>query len=404
MSHEFLSFLLALAIIIAAAKTGGYLSVLINQPSVLGELLVGIILGPTLLNIMQFNLLNGGGHSELVSEAIYFLSELGVILLMFVAGLELHIDELIKSGRVSVLAGSLGVFVPLIMGWGVATLLGTEQREAWFIGLALSATSVSISAQTLLELGVLRTRVGLAMLGSAVFDDILVLLLLSTIFILVSGTGGIGIIALTIGKMALFLIGAALFGQLVLPWVMRLADLLLNRFGLLAIAVVFMLLFAWAAEYLGGLASITGAFMAGLFMAQLPVKERVQEGVLALAYGFFVPIFFINIGLSVNLAQISGNGWWFALVLTAVAVISKILGAGLGAKLSHFTNLESLQLGIGMVSRGEVGLIVAAFALANGIISNDLFSIIVFMVIVATLLTPPMLRASFAKKETAVSA
>jgi len=178
----------------------------------------------------------------------------------------------------------------------------------------------------------------------------------------------------------------------------------LNRFGLLATALVFMLLFAWAAEYLGGLASITGAFMAGLFMSQLPAKGRIEEGVLALAYGFFVPIFFINIGLGVNLTEISGNGWWLALTLTVVAVISKIFGAGLGAKLSHFSNLESLQLGIGMVSRGEVGLIVASFALANGLISNDLFSIVVFMVIVATLLTPPMLRAAFAKKETAVSA
>ena len=404
MSHEFLSFLLALAVIIAAAKTGGYISVRLNQPSVLGELLVGIILGPTVLNMMQFDVLNGGGHGELVSETIHFMSELGVILLMFVAGLELHIGELMKSGRVSALAGSFGVFIPLGMGWGIATLFGAEMNEALFIGLALAATSVSISAQTLLELGVLRTRVGLAMLGSAVFDDILVLLLLSTIFIVAGGTGGIGAIALTMGKMLLFLIAATLIGQFVFPRAIRLADQLLNRFGLLAVALVFMLLFAWAAEYMGGLASITGAFMAGLFMSQLPAKGRIEEGVLALAYGFFVPIFFINIGLGVNLTEISGNGWWLALTLTFVAVISKIFGAGLGAKLSHFSNLESLQLGIGMVSRGEVGLIVASFALANGLISDNLFSIVVFMVIVATLLTPPMLRASFAKKETAVSA
>jgi len=220
MSHEFLSFLLALAVIIAAAKTGGYISVRLKQPSVLGELLVGIILGPTVLNMMQFDVLNGGGHGELVSETIHFMSELGVILLMFVAGLELHIGELMKSGRVSALAGSFGVFIPLGMGWGIATLFGAEMNEALFIGLALAATSVSISAQTLLELGVLRTRVGLAMLGSAVFDDILVLLLLSTIFIVAGGTGGIGAIALTMGKMVLFLIVAALIG-LVFPRAIR---------------------------------------------------------------------------------------------------------------------------------------------------------------------------------------
>ncbi len=402
MSHEFLSFLLALAIIIAAAKTGGYISVRLNQPSVLGELLVGILLGPTVLNIMQFETLNGGGHGELVTETIHFLSELGVILLMFVAGLELHIGELMKSGRVSALSGSLGVFVPLGMGWGTAILFGAEMNEALFIGLALAATSVSISAQTLLELGVLRTRVGLAMLGAAVFDDILVLLLLSTIFIVVSGSGGVTTIIFTMGKMVLFLIAAAGVGKFVFPRALQLADRLLNRFGLLSIALVFMLLFAWGSEALGGLAAITGAFMAGLFMSQLPSKARIEEGVLALAYGFFVPIFFINIGLGVNLMEISGNGWWFALALTVIAVISKILGSGLGAKLSHFNNLESLQLGIGMVSRGEVGLIVASFALANGMISDNLFSIVVFMVIIATLLTPPMLRASFSKSDTAV--
>ena len=147
------------------------------------------------------------------------------------------------------------------------------------------------------------------------------------------------------------------------------------------------------------MASITGAFLVGLFLARLPFKDRIETAVSAIAYGFFVPIFFVNIGLAVNLRAISGSAWWFALTITVIAVASKIIGSGLGARLSGFNNRESLQLGIGMVSRGEVGLIVASFALIEGLILPDNFSIIVFMVIIATILTPPMLRASFAPEK-----
>ncbi len=402
MATEFLNFILAITIVILAAKLGGYVSNRLGQPAVLGELLAGLILGPTVLDLLHWSIFAEGGH---LGESITLMAELGVIMLMLLAGLELHLSELLGAGRVSAIAGVLGVVLPLGLGIGVAMLFGVAFAEALFIGLTLSATSVSISAQTLLELRVLRSRVGLTLLGAAVFDDILVILILSISLVLVSGVGGFASIVLTVLKMVGYLVGASLLGFFVLPRLISYVSRMNISQGKLAFVLVVCLLYSWAAEVLGGVAAITGAFLVGLFLARTPFKEDVEEGIAAMAYAFFVPIFFVNIGLEVDLAAISGNGWILAIVITVVAVLSKILGSGGGAKLAGFTNLESLQLGIGMVSRGEVGLIVAAFALTEGLISSANFSIVVFMVIIATVLTPPMLRASFAKRdgETAVS-
>jgi Kef-type K+ transport system membrane component KefB len=395
MATEFLNFILAIVIVILAAKTGGYISNRLGQPSVLGELLAGLILGPTLLDILHSPLFEGAGH---LGESITLMAELGVILLMLLAGLELHLPELLRAGKVSAIAGVLGVVLPLGLGIGVAMLFDAEFTEALFIGLTLSATSVSISAQTLLELGVLRSRVGLALLGAAVFDDILVILILSISLVLVSGVGGFASIALTVLQMVGYLVIASLIGFFVLPRLLSFVSRLNISQGKLAFVLVTCLLFSWAAEVLGGVAAITGAFLVGLFLARTPFKDGIEEGVSAMAYAFFVPIFFVNIGLEVDLAAITGSGWILAIVITVVAVITKIVGSGGGAKMAGFTNRESLQLGIGMVSRGEVGLIVAAFALTEGLISSANFSIVVFMVIVATILTPPMLRASFVNR------
>jgi Kef-type K+ transport system membrane component KefB len=398
MAQEFLDFLIALAIVIFAAKLGGYISTRFGQPSVLGELLVGVILGPTILNmVFSWPLFH---EPVLLAEALTLMAELGVILLMLLAGLELHLAELLGSGKVSAPAGVLGVLVPLGMGYGAAVLFGVEPAEALFIALTLSATSVSISAQTLMELGVLRTRVGLGLLGSAVFDDILVILLLSIGFGLISGSAseGVGGVLRTVAGMIAYLVAAVLIGIYLLPrlavWVERLP---ISQ-GIIAFALVITLLFAWAAEVIGSMAAITGAFLVGLFLARTPFRERIERGVTAMAYGFFVPIFFVNIGLAVNMREIGDNAILFTAVITIVAVASKILGSGLGALIGGFQRREALQLGIGMVSRGEVGLIVATFALSEGLLSPANFSIVVFMIIVATLITPPMLRASFARQ------
>lgn len=394
---EFLNFILALSIIILAAKGLGYVSSRLGQPSVLGELIAGLLLGPTV-----FNMLHSWpvfAHDEHLGESIRLMAELGVLLLMMLAGLELELSELLRSGKASGLSGTLGVLVPLVMGYVAARMFGIANAEAIFIGLALSATSVSISAQTLIELNVLRSRVGLAMLGAAVFDDILVILLLSVASIVYGSTAtagsGLGSVLMTLLRMVGYLGVATAVGFFVLPRLTSIVNRLPISQGLVAFALVAALLFGWAAEVLGGIAAITGSFLVGLFLARTTHRGQIEHGVTAVAYGFFVPIFFVNIGLEVDLRAISGSAWGFAILLTVIAVVSKIVGSGLGARVSGFSYRESLQLGVGMVSRGEVGLIVGAFALGEGLLSPEAFSIVVFMVIVATLVTPPMLRTAF---------
>ena len=398
MNIEFLNFIAALAIVIVAAKASGYISVRLGQPAVLGELLAGIILGPTFLNMLgtwpMFS------EDEHLGELIQLMAEIGVLLLMMLAGLELDLVEMLSSGKAASLSGTLGVIVPLLLGFGTALAFGLNQTEALFMGLALSATSVSISAQTLMELKVLRTRVGLTLLGAAVFDDILVILLLSLASIFAAGGGGdVNSVFITLGRIVLYLGAAIIAGIYVLPRITTWVDRLPISQGTLAFVLVATLLFGWAAEAIGGIAAITGAFLVGLFLSRTPQRHQLEAGVAAIAYGFFVPVFFVSIGLAVDLRAITGSAWIFAIVITIVAILSKILGSGGGARLSGFNWLESLQMGIGMVSRGEVGLIVAAFALTGGLLSQENFSIAIFMVIIATLVTPPMLRYSF-KSET----
>ncbi|MFW5942825.1 MAG: cation:proton antiporter [Chloroflexota bacterium] len=395
MESGFLDLILALAIIIVAAKAAGYISTRVGQPSVLGELLAGLILGPTAIDL--FHTLPAFASSELLIETISVMAELGVILLMLLAGLELHMDELLRSGGVSALAGVLGVLVPMGLGYGTAILFGSTRTEALFMALTLSATSVSISAQTLMELEVLRSRVGLALLGAAVFDDILAILLLSIGLVVVGGAGGgIASVLLTVLNMILYLILAVALGLWVLPRLARIISPLPISQGAVAFVIIAALLYAWAAEAVGGMAAITGAFLVGLFMARTPFREQMASGVAVMAYSFFVPIFFVNIGLEVNMRAIGGSVLWYAFTITVVAIASKIIGSGAGGLLGGFSPRESLQLGIGMVSRGEVGLIVAALALSQGLFTEQSFSVAVFMVIIATLITPPLLRAAFA--------
>ena len=332
---------------------GGYVSLRLRQPSVLGELVAGLIRTNRRGYAARWPVFAGDEH---LAESIKFMAELGVILLMLLAGLELDLSDLVRSGKVSAVAGTLGVVVPLGLGYGIAVLFDAPPEEAILVGLALSATSVSISAQMLMELGVLRSQVGLALLGAAVFDDILVILLLSIAFVLLGGTGGGGVeILLTIGRMILYLALAVAAGLYVLPWLIRRIERLPISQGAVAFVLVACLLFAWAAELLGGMAAITGAFLVGLFIGRTPYREIVEHGISVMAYGFFVPIFFINTGLEVNMREIgTGTGVVYALVLTVAAILGKIMGCRLGARLAVFATRPSLQLGIGMVSRGEV--------------------------------------------------
>ena len=396
---SFLQLAIALTIIISTAKLGGYLSYRLGQPSVLGELIVGIILGPSVLNFLSIPYF----MDEHLPEVIHQMAEMGVLLLMFLAGLDLHISDLLKSSKVAALAGSLGVVFPLVLGTGVGMLFSMNTQSALFIGLILSATSVSISAQTLMELKVLRSRVGVGLLGAAVFDDILVLLGLSIFIALLQPALGSGFVSILwiILKMVFFLGVASLLGWWAFPRLSRLITKLPISQGLIAFVFVIILFYGWSAEMFGQMAAITGAFLAGLWFGRTSEKERIHSGIATIAYGVFVPVFFINIGLSANVRELNGGGVLLMLVLVVVAVISKVLGSGSGALLGGLEKREALQLGVGMISRGEVGLIIAAVGIEEGMITPTVFSAIVGVVILTTVITPILLKALYAKNQKA---
>jgi Kef-type K+ transport system membrane component KefB len=391
-----LQLVLQLSILITVAKLAGLVSSKIGQPAVLGEILAGLLLGPSVLNLPALPIFTSTHLAETVNE----LAELGVIFLMFVAGLEVELSQMRRSGRVVILAGLLGVAVPLLMGLGVAFPFGYGTVEAIGIGLLLTATSVSISAQTLLELGVLRSREGIALLGAAVVDDVVVILLVSIFLALAGGSaGGAAGVAFLLLRVVLFLLISSVAGWLFVPALLERVDRLPISQGVLATSVVLALFFAWSAEVLGGVAMITGSFLAGVFAGRSSVHHRILEGVSALTYGFFVPIFFVNIGLHANIGELGGELVWFTALLTIIAIVSKVIGSGIGARVGGFSNGESVRLSIGMISRGEVGLIVAHLLVAQKVVPNEVITVAVIMVLVTTLVTPPLLRLAFAKQK-----
>lgn len=393
-----LQLLLELSLLITAAKLAGYISSKLGQPAVLGEILAGLLLGPSLLNLPGWPVFS----SPELPEVIDGLAEIGVIFLMFLAGLEVDLDQMRRSGRVVILAGVLGVIVPLLMGLGTALPFNYTLVQSIAIGLLLTATSVSISAQTLLELGVLRSREGIALLGAAVVDDVLVILLVSVFIAIVtgSGSGAAGLLELII-RVLLFLVIFSVAGWFLIPPLLNKLDTLPISQGVLAGAVVLALLYAWSAEVLGAVAMITGAFMAGVFAGRSRVHHRIGEGISALTYGFFVPIFFINIGLHADIRALQGDMVALTIILALVAVISKVVGGGLGALAGGFGRGESLRLGIGMISRGEVGLIVAQLLVTNRVVPDAIITVAVIVVLITTLVTPPLLRAAFAGQRAA---
>lgn len=395
-----LPFFLALAFLIAVAKASALVALRLHQPAVLGELLVGVILGPTVLNMLGWPAFEGY-HLE---ETISYLSHLGVLFLMFIAGLEVDLEAMAESGRSAILAGIMGVLTPVLLGPLVMGLFGYSLEQGIFIGLVLAATSVSISAQTLMELGVLRTRVGTVLLGAAVADDVLVILFLSLFTALTIGGGsGAAAVALVLVRMVAFLLLALWVGwrlvPRVVPWV---EDLPISQ-GLTALVLVAILLYSWAAEVVGGMAAITGAFLAGLAFARTPFRRRIEEAMSVMAYSWLVPVFFISIGLETNARALGWSGVPFAVILVILAVASKVLGCGLGARMGGCTLSESRAVGVGMVSRGEVGLIVATVGLQSGLIGDGVFAAAVIMVLTTTILTPVMLRLLYPRpSETAL--
>lgn len=401
MTH-FLQLLLLMALVVAAAKLAGAIATRIGQPAVFGEILAGLALGPTVLNVMGWPVFTlatqsgphaGGDLTQIVRD----LAEIGVILLMFVAGLETDLREMRRVGKVAFWSAFGGVILPLAGGIAAAWAFGFPiYWDGIFIGTILTATSVSISAQTLLELGALRSREGATILGAAVIDDVMGIVLLSLVVAFARASAS-GVNLAEVGGVALRIVlyfGVAVFAGRWLPAVLGWARRLPVSQALLSAALVVAALYAWAAEYFGSVAAITGAYVAGVLIAQTPYKKEIDAGIHPLAYSLFVPVFFIGIGLQANGREL-GDRAAFTIVLVVVAIATKAFGCGLFARLSGFTNRQAVRVGVGMISRGEVGLIVAGYGLANGIIGSDVFSASVVVVLATTMVTPLLLRLAF---------
>ncbi len=401
---ETVQFVLALGLLIGFAKAMGYLAYRFNQPAVLGELLAGVIAGPTLINLLgNANLFS---HGEDVTHTLIEVAEIGVLMLMFMAGLEVDPKNLLDVGKPALLAGVIGVIVPLVVITPVITLFGYTVEKALFLGILLAATSTSITAQVMLELGVLQKREGLTLLGAALVDDAAVILLIS--LFLAINPGGVVAVETTrpILEVIVRIIGFLVIGSLA-SWVLLprlanwIADLPISA-GALMFAFVAMLLLSVAAEFFGGVAAITGAFLAGVCIrrARHSVVETIERGLHSLSYAFVVPLFFVSIGLQANLRLLTLDLLPFALVLTLTAVLAKMIGAGGGARIGGFDNTSALRVGLGMISRGEVGLIIAAIGVTYGVLSEAAFTVVVFVVLLTTVITPPLVRWSFHQRGT----
>jgi Kef-type K+ transport system membrane component KefB len=328
---------------------------------------------------------------------VQVLAEIGVILLMFVAGMETDLKEMRRVGKVAFWAALGGVVLPLAGGAAAARLFGYGWGEGFFMGAVLTATSVSISAQTLIELKSLRSKEGSTILGAAVIDDVMGIIVLSLV-VAFAGKGtaagpGWTIAWICLRMILFFVLGWGLGRRFLQPVTAAVARLGVSE-PVMALVVVVAFLYAWAAEVLGGVAAITGSYMAGLLFAQTPFKERIDRGIHPLTYSFFVPVFFINIGLRADIRQIAHLAGMTAFIL-AVAILGKVIGCGALAWIAGFSRRESLRVGVGMISRGEVGLIVAGYGLAHGLIGRDVFSVMILMVLITTMITPVWLRLVF---------
>ncbi|WP_028544769.1 cation:proton antiporter [Paenibacillus taiwanensis] len=372
--------MLMLLIILVATKLAGDLSVRLGQPSVLGKLLVGILIGPAVLGWVN------EGH--LISE----MAEVGVILLMFIAGLETDMDQLKKNWKSAFAVAVGGIILPFIGGYAGGVAFGLDNTQSMFIGLLLCATSVSISVQTLKDMNQLSSREGTTILGAAVVDDVLVVIMLAFMLSLLGGSTDVSI-GLVIGKKVLFFVGAILLGWLVVPRVMKwLAPLQVSE-AVISAALIICFFFSYGAEWLG-VAGIIGAFAAGIAISQTKFKHEVEHKIEPIAYAIFVPIFFVSVGLKVSFEGL-GEHIWFVVVFTVIAILTKLIGCGFGARLTGFNRKSAIGIGAGMVSRGEVALIIATTGLAGNLFDVQYFTPIVIVVILTTLVTPPMLKVAF---------
>ena len=384
-----LSILKSRAIIIICAKFFGLLARKLKAPQVAGEIVAGLLIGPSVFNIVQTN------------DFLSGMAEIGVILLMFNAGLETDMDQLKKSGLKATLIACAGVAVPLILGtilfmcfYGFSAP-GTENfNHGLFIGTILTATSVSITVQALRELGKLSTEVGTTIMSAAIIDDVIGILVLTAVISLKNPDANIGLVAL---KTALFFAFALVVGYLVFQLMKKIDSRYphTRRIPIIGMALAFAL--SYIADKYFGVADITGAYCAGVILCSLKDADYIGRKMDINSYMIFGPVFFASIGLQTNLRQIDTTILLFSLAFVAVGLIGKIIGCGLVARLCGFNGGDSLKIGVGMMTRGEVALIVAQRGLKAGMLDSRYFTSVILLIIISSIVTPVALKALYAR-------
>jgi len=369
--------LFSLFLIYASAKLLGEIFERFKQSAVIGEILAGVILGPQVFNLI--------GSSEIFPV----LAQIGAIILLFTIGLQTKVEEMMSVGRTSLIVAFLGVIFPFIFGYLYILIIDHTTVEAMFIGAAMVATSVGITARVFADLGILDTKIARVILGAAVIDDVIGLVVLAIVTGLGKGTLSlvkIGLITLeAIGFIAFLIIVGRRIVHRVVPRVASFP----TRDAVFSLAILFCLFLSAVASYID-LAAIVGAFLAGMVLAELNIEFNLSVKTESL-YNFLVPFFFVILGSWVDLSIFARPALlWAALIITLFAILGKLIGCGLGAL--SLGRREALAVGFGMVPRGEVGMIIASIGLSMKAITSDLYTVIIFMVMATTLITPPILR------------
>jgi Na+:H+ antiporter len=396
-STSFLHIIISLAILLFAAKLFAELFHRIKMPVVLGELLAGIVVGPFALGGLPiFN----GEPLVILDETVKHIGEIAAIVILFIAGLEITPREFLRGGAASLTVGSLGVILPFFVGYYVFTAFGLEALESMLIATALTATSIAITVQVLTELGKMQTKEARLILGAAIVDDILAIAVLSVVTTMVqTGDTSPAIIDITflvlkiLGLFAVLLVGSVV----IIPRILHVERLWRSEGSIEGITTAAFFGAAGIAAFVG-LSPIVGAFSVGMAVASTRIIKQVEEYVSKLGI-IFAPLFFAIIGAQVDLRGVNLDVLYLSGIIIAVAVITKLAGCGLPAMIFLKEKSKAMKVGIGMISRGEVGLIVAGVGVSSGALSSDIYTTVIIMVAITTIVTPVWLKMAYRKEE-----
>ena len=379
-----MDFITSLLIILAVALVGRFLSKKLKQPIILGELVLGAIIGNIVLIIQ--------GDALVLDPVVNTIADIGILFLLLSAGLSLNLKEFKKIEKSSAIVAIFGVIFPFILGYIIAIWFGFSHISALFVGTALMATSIGVNAEVLLEFGIIGTRLGSLIMGVAVIDDIISVAILAVLISVVK-TGYVSVLDISIFLFLalLFLLIASLLTKEKISSVLDkyLAKIRLGRENLLIMGIIIALIFSIVAENIG-LSIIIGAFIAGIVLGQLSFFKGLKGYISLIGGGFFIPVFFVTVGMTFDLNAFLSLGV-FASVLLIVAIVGKLAGGYLGAKLTKFDNRESIGVGVAMIPRAGIELILIKLGLDYGIINTEIASAILIMVIITTLISSPVL-------------